>query len=144
LKSDKVAIKQTLARKVAYRIKRSVIPVFVPHDFADLAEYDQVGRILRRFVKEGLLIKLGQGIYTRSKISKFTGKSTLEKPLRDLAIDALTKLGIEVVSTSFEKAYNQGKTTQVPTGRVIGVKKRVSRKISYQGKSIIFDKVVCC
>jgi len=45
------------------------------------------------------------------------------------ATEALKKLKIEVVSSSLYQAYNQGQTTQVPTGRVIGVKGRVARKI---------------
>jgi len=36
-------------------------------------------------------------------------------------------------------AYNEGRTTQVPTGRVVGVKGRVKRKIGYAGKYITFE-----
>ena len=44
------------------------------------------------------------------------GNPTLEKPILDLAIHALTKFGVKVTEPSFEKAYNEGRTTQVPTG----------------------------
>lgn len=133
--------KQTLNYKMSYRIQRKAEPVFVPNDFTDLSDYDQVLRILRKKVQEGSLIKLGQGIYTRARYSKFTNKQILEKPLNELARIALKKLGVKTAPTRFESAYNEGRTTQVPTGRVIGVKSRVNRKISYQGKSITFEKV---
>jgi hypothetical protein len=48
---------------------------------------------------------------------------------------------LEVFSSSYDQAYNQGQTTQVPTGRVIGVKGRVARKIGYEGKYITFEYI---
>ena len=132
-------VKQTLENRMSYRIKRSAVPVFVPDDFKDLSDSDQIGRVFRGMVKSDFLIKIGQGIYARSKVSKITGKATLEKPIQELAKDALTKLGVKMTASKFEKAYNKGQTTQVPTGRVIGVKKRVSRKIGYNGRFVTFE-----
>lgn len=134
-------VKGTLEAKMVYRIKRGAVPVFVPSDFKDLSGNDQVGRILRRMTTSGLLIKIGQGVYARSKRSKLTGKPTLEKPIQELARDALKKLGVQTTESSFEKAYNRGETTQVPTGRVIGVKGRVSRKIGYNGRYVSYERV---
>ena len=135
-----MSVKQTLRNRMSYRIKRSAVPVFVPDDFRDLSDNDQIGRVFRNFIKSGFLIKIGQGIYARSKLSKLTGKPTLEKPIQDLAKDALEKLGVKVMPSSFEQAYNEGQTTQVPTGRVIGVKGRVSRKIGYNGRYVTFEQ----
>ena len=134
-------VKKTLEGRMAYRIKRSAVPVFVPGDFKDLSDSDQIGRVLRRMTKSGLLIKIGQGVYARSKVSKLTGTQTLEKPVQDLAREALTKLGVKVKESSFEKAYNKGLSTQVPTGRVIGVKGRVSRKIGYNGRYVSYERI---
>jgi len=132
--------KQTLASRMRYRIKRGKAFVYLPGDFADLSDSDQIGRGLRTLVQEGVLVKIGQGIYARAKKSSLTGAPVPERPLRDLAIAALAKLGVEVAPSRYEKAYNAGQTPQVPTGRVIGVKGRISRKISYNGRSITFEK----
>lgn len=133
-------VKQKLENRMMYRIKRSAVPVFVPNDFKDLSDSDQIGRGFRSLIKSGLLIKIGQGIYSRCKISQFSGKPIPEKPIRDLAIYALTKLGVEVVPSSYEKAYNEGRSTQVPTGLVIGIKGRVSRKIGYNGRYVTYEQ----
>lgn len=135
-----MALKSTLKARMVYRIKRGTVPVFVPGDFTDLSGYDQVGRVLRQLVREGFLIKIGQGLYTRAKQSALTGRPTLEKPLPELARDALQKLGVEVTQTQYEKAYAEKRSTQVPTGRVIGVKGRISRKIGYNGRYISYEK----
>lgn len=134
-------IKNTLEGKMQYRIKRSKSSVFIPSDFFDLSDRDQVGRVFRKLVAKGLLIKIGQGIYARTKISKINQKPIPEKDIRSLAIEALEKYGVKVVESTYDKAYNNGNTTQVPTGRVIGVRQRVSREIGFNGKYIKFEKI---
>lgn len=134
-------IKNTLEAKVAYRVKRSKTPVFVRDDFKDIGGYDQVGRVLRGLVKKNLLINLGYGTYARSKRSSVSGVFVPEKPLPELAKELLNKLGVEAFPSSAESAYNSGASTQVPTGRVIGVKGRIARRIGYNGRYISFEKI---
>jgi len=134
-------ILETLEDKVGYRIKRSKDSVFVPGDFSDLSGQDQIGRALRSFVKKQALIKLGYGLYAKARKSSLTGNLIPEKPLPELAAESLRKLKVEVAPSSLETLYNQGKTTQVPTGRVIAVKGRVSRKIGYNGKYVTLEQI---
>ena len=54
--------------------------VFLRADFADLGEYDQVGRALRRLVRKGRLIRIGQGLYAKAAQSPFDGSL---RPLRE-------------------------------------------------------------
>lgn len=136
-----MAIKGTLESRIRYRIKLSRSPVFVRQNFADIGGYDQVGRILGKLVAKELLISLGYGVYTRTKKSQLNGKMIPELPLSDLAKEALRKLGVETAPATAEKRYRQGLSNQVPTGRVVGVKGRVARKLGYNGKSISFEHV---
>ncbi|MCB1838843.1 MAG: hypothetical protein KDI61_01090 [Alphaproteobacteria bacterium] len=135
-----MAIRSTLESKITYRVKRSAVSVFVRQDFEDIGGYDQVGRILRQLVQKGLLINIGYGVYARAKQSALSGKVIPEKPLPELAQEALNKLGVKIIPTKAQKAYNEGNTTQVPTGRVIGVKGRISRRIGYNGKYVSFEQ----
>jgi hypothetical protein len=50
-------------------------------------------------------------------------------------------LKVSTFPSSFEQDYNKQQTTQVPTGRVIGVKGRITRKIGYDGKYVTFERV---
>lgn len=132
----------TLKSKIKYRISRSKNAVFVPSDFFDLSDRDQVGRVLRQLIKEEMVIKFGQGLFAKAKRSSLTGKLIPIKPLPELAVEALTqKLNVEVVSSKELQEYNSAISSQVPTGRVIAVKGRVSRQMSYDGKSIQFQYV---
>ncbi|MEA5619268.1 DUF6088 family protein [Cronbergia sp. UHCC 0137] len=130
---------KTVQDRIAYRIARSNREVFLRKDFEDIANYDQVGRSLRMLEAKGKVIKIGYGLYAKAAISPLSNRIIPRKSLRDLAIEALTKLNLEVVPSSYDQAYNEGRTTQIPTGRVIGVKGRVTRKIGYQGKYITFE-----
>jgi hypothetical protein len=133
---------KTLQSKMKYRISRSKANVFTPRDFFDFADRDQVSRVLRNMIKDGELIKFGQGLFSKARRSKLTGKTMPIKPLPEIAVEALRdKLKVKIATAQDLAKYNKGDSTQVPTGRVIAVKGRVSRKMAYDGKSIKYQYV---
>jgi hypothetical protein len=131
---------ENLEERLAKRIARKRGDVFLRADFSDLGGYDQVGRALRGLVRKGRLMKVGYGLYTRTRPSLLDGKPLPAKGIRELAAEALGRLGIETAPTRLEEAYNAGKTTQVPTGRVVAVRGRVRRKISYNGFPLSYER----
>ncbi len=109
-------------------------------DFIDLGGYDQVGRALRQLIRKEKIVKIGYGLYAKAKISSLTGETlpTLALPL--LAREAMKRLGVKVCPTKAELDYQTGRSTQVPTGRLIGVTNRINRKIGYKGASIYYER----
>ncbi len=132
---------ERLEERLEKRLARKRGAVFLRADFSDLGGYDQIGRALLGLVRKGRLIRIGYGMYARARPSVIDGKPTFTKGLRELATEALGRLGIETVPTRMEQAYNAGKTTQVPTGRVVGVRVRVPRKICYNGVAFGYERV---
>jgi hypothetical protein len=132
---------ESLKKRLEKRIAHKRDDVFLRSDFSDLGGYDQVGRELRCLVRKGRLIKAGYGIYIRARPSAIDGKPTPTKGLRELAREALGRIGIETAPTRMEQDYNVGRTTQVPTGRVIGVRGRVRRQIFYNGLPLDYERV---
>ena len=135
-----MATKNALESKITYRVKRSADSVFVRKDFADLGSYHQVGRILRQLVQRRLLISIGYGLYARTRQAILSNDKIPDKSLPELAREALKKLGVKVIPTKFERLYLDGRSTQVPTGRVIGVQGRISRKIGYNKIYVSYEK----
>lgn len=129
-----------LKDKIHLRIKLKNDSVFLRKDFNDLGGYDQVGRALKELVRENKIIKVGYGLYARAEVSPFSGEVIPEKPLPELATEALDRLGVAIVPSRMEQDYNAGKSTQVPTGRLIGVKGRVVRKIGYGGVNVSYER----
>ncbi len=128
-----------LQTRMMKRIARKRGDVFLRADFRDLGGYDQVGRVLRGLVRNGRLLKIGYGIYTRAVKSPFSDKPVPPKGLATLT-EALERLGVEITTTRLEQDYNAGRTSQVPTGRVVAVRGRISRKLGYEGVSLSFER----
>jgi len=136
-----VTLPNSLLERLEKRIARKRGDVFLRADFDDLGGYDQVGRALRQLVDNGQLLKVAYGMYTRAKPSLLDGTPVPTKGLRELAAEALGRLGVETAPTRWDEANASGKSTQVPTGRVIGVRGRVRRKISYNGFPMKYERV---
>jgi hypothetical protein len=130
---------ETLEGRMLKRISRKRGDAFQRADFEDLGGYDQVGRVLRKMVQEGRLVRVGQGLYVRASPSITSGEPI---PARGLAAlrEALGRVGIETFPTRLERDYNAGMTTQVPTGRVVGVTRRVRRKVGYGDVHLSFER----
>jgi hypothetical protein len=131
--------RSSLESRMRRRIARKRGDVFLRQDFSDLGGYDQVGRVLLDLTRKGELIRIGYGLYSRATKSILTGTPVPVGGLRTLR-DALGRVGVKTVPSRLEKAYNAGQTTQVPTGRVVAVNRRVRRKIGYEGVSLAFER----
>lgn len=132
---------KSLEKRILNRIVNSSEATFIPKDFNDLSDRDQVLRVLRHLINKQIILRVGQGVYTRAKVSSLTKKIIPEEDLRTVAITALQKSGVTILPTKYEKEYSNGLTTQVPTGLVIGVNKRVNKKIEFNGRVIKYEKV---
>jgi hypothetical protein len=130
---------ETLETRLLKRIDRKRGDVFLRADFEDLGGYDQVGRALRQLVRDGRLVKVGQGLYARARPSLTSGEPIPVGGLRALK-EALRRVGVETLPSRLEPDYNAGRTTQVPTGRLVGVNRRVRRKIGYGEVSLSFER----
>jgi hypothetical protein len=131
---------KTIEGKIAARIARKQSPVLLRGDFDDLGGYDQVGRALLTLTKKRKLIKIGYGLYAKAKVSSLTGNTVPEEPLPALAQRALDRLGASPEPSQAAIDYQQGRSTQVPTGRLISVNKRISRKIGYNNIAISYER----
>lgn len=132
-------MRTSLRSRIEQRIDRKRGDVFLRADFSDLGGYDQVGRGLRQLVKAGKLIRLGQGVYSRARLSPISGALLPPRGLTTLT-EALDRLGIETLPSRMERDYNAGRTTQVPSGRRVAVTRRVRRKIGYNGITLSFER----
>ena len=85
----------TIASKVKVRINRSKRYVFARADFADIAGYDQVGRVLKKLVDAGELLRIGYGLYTKARKNRITGNLMPASPsgADGVILEAIEKLG---------------------------------------------------
>lgn len=129
----------SIADLIAQRVRRSRRNVFLRADFDEFGSYDGVGRALRQQVQAGRLVQIGYGLYAKAEPSPLTGKAAPVVGIRTLAREAIKRLGKAVEPSSFDKAYNSGRSTQVPTGRTLTVNARIRRRIGYDGNYVVLQ-----
>lgn len=135
--------RQTLPERIEQRIDRKKgEDVFLTREFTKLGGEDQVLRALRTLVKRGRLVRLGYGVYGRAAVSRLSGKPMLYSPegFAGAARQALDKLGVEWEPTEAERAYNEGRSTQVPVNPVVRVKGRFSRQLRYGKSELVLER----
>ena len=132
----------TLRERIGDRIARRWDDVFLTREFRDLGGEDQVLRALRGMVRDGELVRLGYGVYGRAETSQLSGKPMLAARggFIDAARQALDKLGVPWEPTEFQKAYNEGRSTQVPVNPAVRVKNRFSRHLRYQDTELRLER----
>lgn len=134
---------RTLRERIEERIaRRRSDAVFLPREFRDLGGEDQVLRVLRVLVREKRLVRLGYGVYGRAVVSRLTGEPLLYSPNGFLgaARQALTKLGVSWEPTEAERAYNEGRSTQIPVNPVVRVKGRFSRRLRVGNQELVLER----
>jgi hypothetical protein len=112
------------------KISRSKREVFLRSDFEKLAGYDQVGRALRQLIAEGVLIKIGYGLYAKARLNRITGKPMLSAQggFIEVAEEALSRLGVKWEPSKSIQAYQAG-SAQIPANAEVIIFDRFNRRI---------------
>jgi len=133
-----MARRNSLQAKIEVRIAQSRDEVFLTREFRELGGERQVLRALRNIVASGLLVRLGYGVYGRAEPSRLTGQPILaaRNGFVGASRAALSKLGVAWEPPAAERAYNEGRSTQVPVNAVVRIRGRFNRRLSY-GRNIL-------
>jgi hypothetical protein len=124
---------KTLKQRIETRVSRTKrTDIFLPRDFLDLGGEDQVLRALRSLVRDGNLMRLGYGVYARAMRSRISGRPVISSPngFHSAALQALNRLGVTWEQSDSTKAYNEGRSTQIPVNPTVKIKDRFSRRLS--------------
>lgn len=134
--------RDSLQARIEQRIAERSDDVFLTREFADLGGERQVLRALSKEVEDGGLVRLGYGVYGRAFKSRLSGKPVLYNKggFSGAARDALTKLGVQWEPSAAERAYNEGRSTQIPMRPKLKVKGRFSRKLREGGVELILER----
>jgi hypothetical protein len=134
---------KTLQQRVEERIAGKGDAASLTREFSDLSGERQILRTLRKLVDEGKLVRLGYGVYGRAERSRLSGQPMLAASdgFVGAARQALTKLGVAWEPTEWEKAYNEGCSTQVPVNAVVRLKRgRFARRLAYRGNALVLER----
>ncbi|WP_338853875.1 DUF6088 family protein (plasmid) [Alteromonas macleodii] len=123
----------TIQNRIEVRVKRSKRSVFIRSDFEDIAGYDQVGRALRNLTRNGVLMKIGYGLYARARTNRITGKLIPDNAAGadGVLIEAMQRLDVEHKLDDLSNKYFAGQSSQIPANvKIIPLDPRFTRKIA--------------
>src|SRR5882672_10058789 len=137
-----MARRDSLQAQIEDRIARSGDEVFLTREFRSLGGERQVLRALQNTVAAGKLVRLGYGVYGRAEPSRLTGQPMLaaRNGFVGASRAALNKLGVDWEPTEAERAYNEGRSTQVPANAVVRVKGRFRRQLRYGNAELVLER----
>jgi len=115
----------TLIQRIHRKLKRMDERVLLRDDFSRLGGYVQVGRVLRKMVDSGELVRLGYGLYAKTSQDTKAERKVIGS-FESLATEAFLRLGIKV----------NGYTKENRTELTVHLAQVVSRRISLNDKHI--------
>jgi len=131
----------TVAEAIKKYLNESSSDVLIRSELAGLGSQSQLSRALRNLLEEGLLVRLGVGVYARAKTSILSGRPIPVRPLTVLVPEVLQKLGIEAYPSQAARDYNEGRTSQVPRDNVINTgTRRIARRLSFGKQTIKYER----
>lgn len=129
-----------LQERMLRSIKQRAGNVIIRAELAGMGSASQVTHALQALRKQGALVRIGTGVYAKTRKSSVTGTTIPAGSLETLATETLKKLGVEVMAGKAAAAYNSGKTTQLPGTFVVNTgSRRISRKITVGGRTVAYE-----
>lgn len=124
----------SLFARITSAVSTAESDIFLTRDFKSMGSSAQITRVLRRLLEDGLLVRIGLGIYVRAKISVLTKRPIPVRPISVIAPEIFERLGVEIWPSRAVREYNAGRTTQIPVHLVINTGNRRIRRIIRFGK----------
>ena len=130
--------------KLITRMKKSIAnrrgEIVLRSDFNGFASPSAVTAALQILLKEGVLLRIGYGVYAKTEKSVFTGEPIPREPLETLAVQFFRRKNIPFRLGFYQREYAEGRTTQIPVTTAFDVgKKRLSRTLTVGARTVLYE-----
>lgn len=133
-----------LEERLLRSIKQRDSDVVLRSELVKMSSASQLSEALKSLQDKGVLVRIGTGVYARTRRSSVTGATIPAGSLETLATEALRKMGVAVMAGKAAMEYNAGKTTQLPGSFVANTgRRRITRKIAVGGRSVVYENDFC-
>lgn len=131
----------SIEARIKHFVATARSPVVLRAELRDLGSASQLSVALNALLQQGVLVRIGTGVYAMAKRSVLSGEPIPVEPIEVLAPIALRKLGVKVQAPRRNRGYNSGRTTQVPVGLVVNVgDRRITRKLGFNGNFVEYER----
>ncbi|MDR7008795.1 hypothetical protein J2W46_005724 [Paraburkholderia strydomiana] len=100
----------------------------------------QLSRVLSTLVKAGALVRVGSGVYAKTRLNKFSGQLAPAAPFEVIAAEAVRKLRIKVSLGTLAAEFTFGLSTQLPMLPMATGRRLIGRKIQGGSKTPMYER----
>lgn len=131
----------TVKERIAAHLRASKDCVFLRSEFDHFGDYRQVSRAVKDLSADGMIVRVGYGIYARGRKSSLSNMTVPDATLVTIGLEAMRKLGVKADVGKEARALRDGLSTQVPMLPIISVgNSRVRRKIGFGKRTVVYAK----
>jgi len=131
--------KKTLKEKMFKQICASRRNVILFSDFEVLGGVCQISRALKSLVEQGVIVRLGKGVYAKAEKNRYINRPTVRKGFNLACLEALDRLGVKYGPSRATRRYNQGESHQVPMKFKVRLQSRCRRSFAYGANKLGFE-----
>lgn len=114
---------------------------FIRREFDQFGTKGQIDKAISCLIEEKKLVRVGLGIYAKSRPSRISEKAVLLADMMKISEEALQKLGVIVTAGRAYKDLASGKSTQVPMIPILNVgTSRTKRKIAFGPYEVTYER----
>lgn len=129
-----------LEERLLRSVKQRDSDVILRTELVKMGSSSQLSEALRALQNKGVLVRIGTGVYARTRRSSVTGAVIPAGSLETLATEALKKMGVDVKASKAAMEYNSRRTTQLPGAFVANTgSRKIRRKIAVGGRSVVYE-----
>jgi hypothetical protein len=133
--------KVTVKEGIVASLGASKDGVFLRNEFELCGDYRQVSRAMKELVGDGLIVRVGYGVYARARKSSLADRVVPNASLVSIGLEAMKKLGVKADIGKEARALQDGESTQVPMLPIISIgNSRVRRKIGFGNSAVFYEK----
>lgn len=130
----------TVKERIAASLRASKDGVFLRNEFDRFGDYRQVSRAVKDLAVDGVIVRVGYGVYARGRKSSLSARTVPESTLVSIGLEAMRKLGVKADVGKEARALRDGLSTQVPMLPIISIgKSRVRRKIGFGKRTVVYE-----
>lgn len=137
--------KNIFIHKVEKIIESLPYTVILRSDLTLLGSNNQIMYALNKLIKQKKIVRVGYGIYAKIRISIHIPELLVlqcQGGFSMMTRELLSRLNIPWIQSEAEEEYNLGLTTQIPVRSILRIKKKFSRKISFNNVVFEYRRVV--
>ncbi|KXV15623.1 S-adenosylhomocysteine hydrolase [Caballeronia megalochromosomata] len=132
----------TVEQRVLRSIRRRPGAVVLRSDLRRLGGKSQLTRVLAKLVTSRKLIRVGHGIYCKTRKNRFTGRLAPAATFEAIVSEVFERLEIDIGPGKLFREYNAGKSTQIPMQTTITTgARRIRRRLQIGTRTVAYEGV---